>query len=147
MTEYFCGVYKRIYLSLVILQRRKHCLCTLFLHLSWIMIYFRIGLSTKNNPVNGQYPNCDSTNPFKRILFSFSKFMQFEILDKVESFLPTFLHKLNTWSSKFRFLSIVNPSNCSFLLSQILVSPMLAHKVSCLCPATSRWHLSLFNFM
>ena len=70
--------------------------------------------------------------------FFFTKLVQVEILDKADSFLPAFLHIVNMGSSKFRFLSIVNPSNFSFLLSQILVSPMLAHKVSYQCPATSR---------
>ena len=62
--------------------------------------------------------------------FFFTKLVQVEILDKADSFLPAFLHIVNMGSSKYRFLSIVNPSNFSFLLSQILVSPMLAHKVS-----------------
>ena len=31
MTEYSSGVYKRIYLFLIIPQRRKYCPCTLFL--------------------------------------------------------------------------------------------------------------------
>ena len=93
MAEYFCDVYKRIYLSLVILQKRKYGFCTLFLKI--FHEYFRIGLSTINLQINEQYPKCDSTNAFKRI-FCFSKLTQFEVLDKADSFLPNFLQKINT---------------------------------------------------
>ena len=46
--------------------------------------------------------------------------MKFDNLARTESFLPAFLHNEDTYSLKFRFLSICKPGNFCLLLSQII---------------------------
>ena len=41
----------------------------------------------------------------------------------------------------------ITPSSICLLLSQIFVWPILVQTASCLCPETSKYHLSWFNFI
>ena len=68
-------------------------------------------------------------------------------LVKTDNFLPAFLRKFETYSSKDNVLSICTPNSFCLLDSQSLASPISAQILSCLYPPTSKWHLSSFSFI
>ena len=75
------------------------------------------------------------------------KLINLDNLTHTASFLPAFLHREITWSSKLRILPISIPSTFCFALFQLFSYPILTQTFSYLCPKTKRWHLSLLSFM
>ena len=64
-----------------------------------------------------------------------------ENLDKTGSFLPAFLYREETYSLKFKSLSIATPNNFCFELPQIFTSPIRVQIFSFLYPETNKLHL------
>ena len=100
----------------------------------------------QNIQVKGQYLNWDSIKDLKIILLS-SADKKLCILERTLNFLFAFKQILFTCLSNVKSLSLVIPRSSTFLLSQILLFPMLKNISSLWWPETSRWHFSLFNFM
>ena len=74
------------------------------------MINFIICFSSMEQHVKGQYLNWDSINVFIKILL-FSKLIKLDNLASTDNFLPAFIHRSKTYSSKIKFLSIITSNN------------------------------------
>ena len=93
---------------------------TLFLHtifksLSRIWFVFELAFLLWIAHVNGQYPNCDSTNALSNAFFCFQNSNNLKILVKHSFLSAFFLHKSKRYSSRFGILSITKPDQVVFV--------------------------------
>ena len=119
---------------------------TIFTDRSCKWFSFTFYLPAMKHPDEWTICKLDSRNMFIRIRFCL-KFINLDNLANTASFLPAFLQREITWSSKLRFLPISIPSSFCHAFSRIFSSPILTQSFSCLCPKSKPWHLPLLSFM
>ena len=116
MLIFFKQILERWWLVIICNYMLFH-ICGLFL-----LLVFRLW----NIKTNGQYPNWDSVKTVLIVLLLLT-FMKDATREKAFSFWHTFLQRLWTWSSSFRFMSIVIPRRTCMLnsIEQTLITTEL----------------------
>ena len=93
------------WLSLYTILRALSC--------KWFIRFFYF--LPQNIQTSEQYPNCDSMKYFIKVLRR-SREMNLQILVKAFNFLPAYLHWFKTYSTKWKFLSVIIPNSFVFCL-------------------------------
>ena len=109
------------------------------------MINFFIYSSAKEHPYERTVSKLIFYKSFRKNTRLYLKLTKFDSLAKTDSLLPASLYKENTFSLKFRFLTISKSNNFCLLLSQFFSFPIFAETFSFLYPETSKWYLGLIS--